>query len=95
VSPTGKNPACSYSLIRAAITLDSPNTKAGGIRFNTLHSDKFTGVSINIGKILLATRLVSRSYLPLFTTPGIVNDIRSWVIHSRLNVLRFANFFYD
>jgi hypothetical protein len=48
--------------------------KVPGIRFITPQSDEFTGVSINIGKILLATRLVSRSYLPLFTTPGIVND---------------------
>jgi hypothetical protein len=54
------------------VVLDMSNCNLGfaehkdrGIRFNILHSDEFTGVSINIGKILLATRLVSRSYIPL------------------------------
>jgi hypothetical protein len=28
-SPTGKNLASSYSLIRSVVTFDSPNTKAG------------------------------------------------------------------
>jgi hypothetical protein len=81
-------------LDKSSYNLGFAEHKGRGIRYNTLHSDKFTGASINIGKILLATRLVSRSYPPLFTTPGIVNDIRRWVIHSRLNVLKFANFFY-
>jgi hypothetical protein len=64
-----------------------------GIRLDTLHDDEFTRVSFNIGKVFLATRLVSRSYLPFFTTHRIGNNIRSWVIHSRPNVFRFANFF--
>jgi hypothetical protein len=52
-----------------------------GIRFDTLHSHEFIGVSFNIGKVFFTTIFISRSYLPFFTTPSIGNSIRSWVIH--------------
>jgi hypothetical protein len=67
--------------------------KSRGIRF-TLHSDKFTWISVNAGEILLATRSVLRSYFPIFTTPGIESGSSSRIICMRLNVLRIANVFF-
>jgi hypothetical protein len=46
--PAGKNPAASYSLIKLAVTLDSPKTKDGGralARFTAMRSFRSASTS--------------------------------------------------
>jgi hypothetical protein len=57
--------------------------KSRRIRLCTLRGDKFTWISVDICKIILAARLAFRSYFPLFTVPGIMSNTTSWIFCTR------------